>query len=120
MATITVFDVIDLTETNLDPKAILIFIKMVDAADSCLDTQGLTDDQIKGLKLFCVAHLVTLSEGGQVKSETDMDGASASYSVPTGTGFDSTTYGMMAKTLAGFDCISTLFDKPRRFAGSVG
>jgi len=119
MATITVFDVIDLTETNLDPKAIMIFIKMVDAADTCLNAQGLTDDQIKGLKLFCVAHLVTASEGGQVKSETDMDGASASYAVPTGTGFDSTTFGMMAKTLAGFDCISALFDKPRRFAGAV-
>ena len=114
-------DVKKFYDTTVSDFAIQVVIDMVNAADQCLEGLAITDDQIKAVKLYSIAHLLQLQEGGQTQSETDMDGASVTYAIQSGgEGFGQTTFGRVAQSLPGYECISAVVDKPKRFAGSVG
>ncbi|MEQ3653692.1 MAG: hypothetical protein ABNH21_06585 [Glaciecola sp.] len=113
-------DVQQFFDTTSSSYAIQLHISMLASIDSQLDELGLDPFEQQLLKLNTIAHLLTMAEGGQVKSESDMDGASASYNVNIeGQGFSATTFGQTAQGMRGFDVISDLFDKPKRFAGAV-
>ena len=117
---IQIYDVKAFYATSQSDYAIQLHIDALSAADTCLDALGITQEQINLLKLYVIAHQLTIVEGGLVKSETDMDGASVSYAVKEGgTGFNSTSYGMTAQSMVGYECISAILDKPKRFAGAV-
>lgn len=114
-------DVKKFFETTSNDYSIQLHISMLASIDSQLDELGLDPFEQQLLKLNTIAHLLTMAEGGQVKSESDMDGASASYNVSIeGQGFGATTFGQTAQGMRGFEIISELFDKPKRFAGSIG
>ena len=68
---------------------------------------------------LAIAHMMTMSSGGQVTSEKTRTGASASYSVWTGQGLLSTQFGQQLNALPSGQCVIGLFSKPQRFAVSI-
>jgi hypothetical protein len=118
---ITTYDVREVYNTELSDTVIAMYIGVLSSADPCLDALGLESIQIKVLKSLTVAHLIVINESGQVRSESDMDGASVTYDIKNvGEGFSETSYGRLVQGMPGYECIQALFDKPRRFAGAIG
>lgn len=115
--TITVEEVKAMCPTSLPDDAIQRFIGMSKEADACFDSSGVSDVMAKSLKLWGVCHLITVSGGGQVTSERDMDGASVNYeSVAGGVGLGSTSFGQLIKSVDQYGCVSSIIDKPQRSA----
>ena len=120
-ATITVEDVQNYGITGADAM-LSDYISVVDGADDCLDVRGVPESTQRILKINAVGHLATLAAGGQIKSQSAPSGASRSFSVPTGSGLASTTWGATLKSLDRHECLVKLLDneKPKPFMMSVG
>ena len=109
---ITIQQVRDFIPNSLPDSVIQQFIDFVDQADTCLDANSVADATQTMLKLYTIAHMITTQQGGSVTSETDMDGASVSYSVgSSGEGFTSTNYGASAASMDTYNCMGALFTK---------
>jgi hypothetical protein len=99
--------------TNQLPDAILqTFINSSDAADSCLANYDLADDDIKSLKLLAVAHIITLTERGDISSQSAPNGASRSFK--QNAGIRSTSYGMALESLVGGSCVASAIDSSNK------
>lgn len=98
------------------------YIALVDQADACLDKNEVPDETQRLLKINAVAHLMTLAQGGQIKSQSAPSGASRTFATPTGGGFNLTNWGSMLKALDRYGCITGLIenDKARPLVMSVG
>lgn len=94
-----------------------IYIDLFADAAPCLSgyTQPIQDLTIA----LAMAHMMTMSSGGQVTSERTRTGASASYSVWTGKGIESTQFGQQLNALPSGSCVIGLFSKPQRFIKSI-
>lgn len=93
------------------PDAVLAgFIAAANKADNCLDTNNVTDDIQRVLKLNVVWHLAELSVRASVQSESSPTGASRSYK--DGEGFQSTPYGQVIQSLDEFNCIRNAIRPP--------
>ena len=118
--TIAVQDVRDNCDTSLSDLMINGFIAQADKSDACLDLNNVPCDLVKTLKVLYCCHMIALSEGGQIKSESDMAGASISIDRPDlGKGLDATTFGMSLQQLDEFGCVTSLA-KPQRFIFTSG
>lgn len=119
MVVITPSDVKEVISTNLPDSVISGFIAFVDQADSCLDNNGVSDELQKSLKIYAVAHMIELQQGGSVKSETDMDGEGVTYTNEfKGSGLSSTSYGNLVQQMDTYGCVTRLY-KIKRFAYAV-
>lgn len=117
---ITVTEVREICATNASDTAIQILIDFVDQADDCLDLNQVPEETQRVLKLYTVCHMLTMQDGGSVKSERDMDGESVTF----GKAFDkdglgATSYGSLIQSMPGYSCIAALIDKPRRYFNVV-
>lgn len=68
---------------------------------------------------LAVAHMIEMSSGGSITSESTRQGASASYAYFGGKGLESTRYGQMLLGLPASECIINIFTNPLRFARSL-
>lgn len=118
--TITVAEVRDCVNTTKSDGMIQNLITMIDGADQCLDANMVPDATQTVLKINAVAHLITLQDGGQVKSQRSFTGESVTVETPkTGSGLAATTFGELVLNLIGGDCIEALINRPKRFARSI-
>lgn len=99
-----------------------LYISLSDQADDCLDAKNTPADIQKLLKLSLVCHMLTRKSGGQVKSQSDFDGASVSFAVyeADGYGLASTTYGQGILSTGYGDCFGFANKQPSQFIRSVG
>lgn len=111
-ATITIADVRGFYPNSLPDSLVQIYIDTVAQADACLDSNGISEPQQKLVKLYAVAHLITMQTGGAVKSEGDMDGESVTFKESRG---DSTFIDQL-RGMSGYKCLQPFIDKPRRYA----
>ena len=112
MATITVEEVKAITATDLPDYIIQAYIDQMNQADDCLNGSGLTDDQIKAVKMAGVRHIITLGERGGVSSESTKTGASRGYF--DADSINSTQYGKQIQTLSGGQCILNIMGSDSR------
>lgn len=103
MATITIEEVKEIISTSLPDFMIQAMIDQMDSADACLNSLGLTDDQIKAVKMAGVLHIIELGNRGGVSSESTKTGASRSYFESDS--LNSTMYGKQLQSLAGSECV---------------
>lgn len=99
-----------------------MYIDVVAQADTCLDTGSVPDSVQLFLKANAVCHYVARSQGGTVKSESDMDGASVtfdSYKVD-GYGLASTTFGQNILSSGNKACFNFMDAAPNRFITAIG
>lgn len=106
--TITPTEVKAFINTQLPDAVLQAFINTTDAADSCLASYSLADDDVKNLKLFAVAHIITLTERGDITSQSAPNGASRSFR--QNIGIRSTSYGMALESLVGGSCVVSVID----------
>lgn len=94
-----------------------MYINLFDEAAQCLSNypESVQDFTIA----LAIAHMMTMSSGGQVTSEKTRTGASASYDVWTGKGIESTQFGQQLNALPSGSCVIGLFSKPQRFIKSI-
>ncbi len=114
-ATITTQDVNNFYPNSVDDAIVQIYIDTVAQADTCLDNNSVSDPQQKLLKLNAVAHLLSMQQGGGVKSEQDMDGESVTFR-------DSkyaSSYLETLRGLEGYTCVQPYVDKPKRYSASL-
>lgn len=96
---------------------ISLYDGVFDGAEQCLSNYPqATQDLAVSL---AVAHMIEMSSGGSVTSETTRQGASASYGFFGGKGLESTRYGQQLLGLPAGECIINIFSKPLRFARSI-
>lgn len=123
--TITISDVkgfcpaADLT----DDCTIQLYIDASNVADECLDNNNVPNAFQRLLKLQAVCHQMTKASGvGQVKSQTDFEGASISYETYKieGYGLESTTFGQAIKSSPWASCFGFLDTRSSRFMVSFG
>lgn len=96
---------------------IALYNGIFDAAETCLSNYPLDMQDL--VVALAVAHMIEMSGGGSVTSETTRQGASASYSFFGGKGLESTRYGQMLLGLPAGSCIIGIFSAPLRFAKSI-
>lgn len=96
---------------------ISLYDGVFDQAELCLSNypQG-TQDLVISL---AVAHMIEMSSGGSVTSETTRQGASASYSFFGGKGLESTRYGQQLLGIPAGKCVIDLFSQSLAFARSI-
>lgn len=112
---ITVDDVKDYCSTTLSDTAISDLIAFISQADACLDLNNIPAISQRMVKLYAVCHMVLMQQGGGVKSESDMNGESVTFAQAFDkSGLMGTNYGSLIVTMPGYECISSLLDKPRR------
>jgi len=120
---ITVTDVNDFCEesTALSDSAVQVYIDMVDQADECLDLNLVSAAVQRFLKLNAVCHYITKGSGGQVRSESDMDGASVTFETykTDGYGLASTSFGQNILS-TGNQCFAFMDAKQNRYLRSAG
>lgn len=106
----------------LDDSVIQVYIDMVAQADTCLDINSVPDAVQKFLKLNAVCHYLSRSQGGVVKSESDMDGASVSFDTykVDGYGLASTTFGQNVLSSGYQSCFAFMDAVPNRFITAIG
>lgn len=120
-ALITVNDVNDFYASGKSDNVVQSVINAIDAADVCLSVSGATEDQQKLVKIYACCHQLTLMNGGQVTSERSMTGDSVSYAAPAAAkGLDSTSWGMMLKSMPGASCIESILNVSDIQVFSVG
>lgn len=110
------------TAGGLSDADIDMYIGVAGRADACLDNNQVDDDTQRLLKLNAICHLLTKKMGGQVKSQSDFEGASISWEIyqAKGYGLSSTTFGQQIKSLDFSGCFSFLDHKQGRFMQSTG
>lgn len=120
-ATITVEDVKAYGITGAD-QMLADFIAVIDGSDACLDARGVPATTQRILKINAVGHLATLAAGGQVRSQSAPNGASRSFSTPSGSGIDSTSWGASLRSLDAHGCVTRLLeaDKAKPFIAVAG
>ncbi len=103
-------------------SALAVYINLVNQADECLDAKQVPDEVQEFLKLSAVCHLSARGQGGTVKSERDMDGASVTWNqyVTDGYGLSGTTFGQDILNSGYADCFPFLNTRPSRFMVSFG
>jgi len=95
--------------------AIQSVIDFVALADDCLDSNSIPDAAQKLLKTYAVAHMLTVQDGGGVRSESDMDGESVTFANAFNkAGLGMSQYGALIGGMNGYSCIAAIMDKPRR------
>lgn len=110
------FKVKALLPTATDEQ-INLYDGLFDDAELCLSAYS---QSIQDLALaLAVAHMIEMSQGGSVTSETTRQGASASYAYFGGKGLESTRYGQQLLGVPAGKCIIDLFAEPLTFAVSV-
>lgn len=116
--TVTInYDTVKALKPTATDTQIALYEGLFDAAENCLSSYPQSvQDLTVGL---AIAHMLQVSEGGSVTSETTRQGASASYSIMSGTGLAATQYGQQLLGLPSSGCITNLFAKPVRFAKSI-
>lgn len=108
--------------TTLSDAVVNYYITMANQSQACLAGYNLDDDIIKFLQLSAACHLLTRRMGGQVKSQTDFEGASQTWSTYDlgGYGLESTTFGQDALSSGYAGCFDYLNAKPNRWMKSAG
>jgi hypothetical protein len=106
---------------SLSDSAINVYIGMVSQVDECLDLNLVVDAVQRFLKLNAVCHYIAKANGGQVKTERDMDGASVTFEtyITDGYGLSSTTFGQ-AILSTGNRCFLFMNARPSRFITAFG
>ena len=106
---------------GLSDIAVQVYIDMASEADACLDASLVSEPVQRFLKLNAVCHYIAKTNGGQVLSETGMDGESVSFSAyrMDGYGLASTTFGQ-AILSTGNACFEFMNKTPSRFIRSFG
>lgn len=119
-AIITIQDVKDFAPTSVPDSVINRYIALLATADQCLDEKGVPQPSQELVKLYAIAHMLTMQQGGGVKSETDMDGASVTFAGMSQSG--ETSYLEQLKSLDGYGCVKAIVNNSRqkRFSASVG
>lgn len=107
---------------GLSDSDIDMYIGVAARADQCLDNNQIDDDTQRLLKLNAICHLLTKKMGGQVKRQSDFEGASISWQTyqSEGYGLSSTTFGQQIKSLDFSNCFGFLDQKQGRFMQSTG
>lgn len=114
MSVLTVLQTMILSATQ---DTVDIYIDLFADATTCLSNYP---ESVQDLTIaLAIAHMLTMSSGGQVTSEKTRTGASASYSAWTGQGLLATQYGQQLNGLPSGQCVVNLFSQPQRFARSV-
>lgn len=120
-ALITVEDVNAFYSSGKPDIVVQSVIDFISTADACLDGAGISDEQQKLLKIYACCHQLTLMNGGQVTAERSMTGDSVSYAAPAAAkGLDSTSWGMMLKSMPGASCIESILNVSDIQVFSVG
>lgn len=114
--TITLSDVrAEYPNTQASDVMLTAFIATVDAADSCLDANGVSDPIQTALKLLGVGVIIE-STYGTVSSETSANGSSVSY--------ESGSQGLLSqlKAIDSFGCIQSVIksNDPDIYFGAGG
>lgn len=121
---ITVTDVENMcpAAASVHESTIQSYIDVADQVDACLDGANVPDALQKFLKTSAVCHYITRSQGGTVKSESDMDGASVTFETykVDGYGLSSTTFGQNILSSGYQSCFSFMDATPSRFITAVG
>ena len=122
--TVTITDVENLcpAAASVADDTIQMYIDVVAQADACLDGASVPDTVQKFLKTSAVCHYIARSQGGTVKSESDMDGASISFDTykVDGYGLSSTTFGQNVLSSGYQSCFTFMEAMPNRFITAVG
>lgn len=122
--TITITDVENMCPqaASVNDATIQLYIDLVAQADACLDGANLSDTIQQFLKTSAVCHYIARSQGGTVKSESDMDGASISFDTykVDGYGLASTTFGQNLLSSGYQSCFAFMDSMPNRFITAVG
>lgn len=96
---------------------IALYDGLFDDAELCLSAYNqATRDLVVAL---AVAHMIEMSSGGSVTSETTRQGASATYGYFGGKGLESTRYGQQLLGIPAGQCIIDIFAQPLTFAVSI-
>jgi hypothetical protein len=121
---ITVTDVENMcpAASSVDETVVQMYIDLVDQVDACLDSSNAPDSIQKFLKTSAVCHYICRSQGGTVKSETDMDGASVTFETykVDGYGLSSTSFGQNILSSGYQSCFAFMDASPSRFITAVG
>lgn len=109
-------------ETALSDSAVQLAIDIVDGADACLDTRGVSDPVQRALKIYGARHQLYMQDNsgrGSVRSES-ADGAGRSFSGYSGK--YGSPYGELLKQQDVYECVWGLFDNsgPSLFVAAVG
>ncbi len=102
---------------------IQMYIDYIDEmANNCLDGRNAPDSVQIFMKTNAVCHLISRGQGGQVKSESDMDGASVTFETyrSAGYGLASTVFGQNILNGGFRACFGELDQRPNRFVAAVG
>lgn len=98
-----------------------MYIEVANEADDCLDANVVGNGLQRLLKLNAVAHLITKSNGGQLKSQRDFDGAQITFKGDSDAqGLSSTSYGQTVRSLDFHGCYNYLDVRKGRFVTAVG
>ena len=121
---LTITDVENLcpAAASVNDDTIQMYIDVVSQADACLDGANVPDEVQKFLKSNAVCHYISRSQGGTVKSESDMDGASVTFDTykVDGYGLSSTIFGQKVLTSGYQSCFAFMDSRPSRFITAVG
>ena len=122
---ITITDIENLcpTAAAVNDATIEMYIDLVsENVDACLDGANVPDTVQKFLKSSAVCHYIARSQGGTVKSESDMDGASITFDTykVDGYGLSSTTFGQNILSSGYQSCFAFMDAQPNRFIVAVG
>ena len=107
--------------SSFNDTVIDLYISTIDQSDACLDAQSVPDDIQKALKLSAVCHFLTKHSGGQVRSQSDFEGASITFDnyKTDSMGLASTTFGQFIQSSQYASCFSFM-NKSTRFLKAVG
>tara|TARA_S200002703_G_scaffold90114_1_gene77740 strand:+ start:1318 stop:1683 length:366 start_codon:yes stop_codon:yes gene_type:complete len=94
-----------------------IYDGIFDDAEQCLSAYPFAMQDL--VVALAVAHMIEMSSGGSITSETTRQGASASYGFFGGKGLESTRYGQQLLGLPAGQCIIGIFAQPLTFARSI-
>lgn len=121
-AEITVEEVKAVQSTSLPDSIIQGMIVAVNGADACLDRNDVPEETQKLLKTFAVAHLILLSEIGNVKSEKTPIGDSITYKDSNSSDpLQATAWGVQVSSLDKYGClVSVLSGQKSVYLASVG
>lgn len=117
---VMVSDVRDFISTGKPDAVIQLLIDSIEKAGPCLEGLGLSDDEIKLVMIYAIAHQLTLMDGGQVTSERNIAGNQVSWATPQGQGLASTTWGNLVLQHHGASCINDLINRSDIQVFSVG
>lgn len=114
-ATITTQDVKEFYPNGFPDSVIQRYIDVLAQADACLDANNVSEPQQALVKLYAVAHMMSMQLGGGVKSERDMDGESVTFKDSK----YSSSFIEQLRGMEGYTCVQPYVDKPKRYSASI-